>query len=173
MADKLVIWVEGDRDRRFFERVVQSRLAIKYDLVIVREYRQLEQARCNKLLTAMAHQGFDRLFVADMNSAPCVSVRKTKLRERYPAVKPGEIIVVSKEIESWYLAGLTSDGAAAFKIVCPSTTDRLTKENLDELRPGRFDSQLDFLIELLEHFDATTACSRNQSFAYFWRKFGF
>ena len=167
MASGLVAWVEGDTDRRFLERVIQPRLAQKYEQVLVLEYRQMKTPKINKLLAHFSHRGFYHLFITDMNAAPCVSVRKTKLRERYPAVKDDEIIVVSKEIESWYLAGLTSDGAAALKVACPNTTDRLTKENLDELRPRRFDSQLDFLIELLKHFDPMTACTRNRSFAYF------
>jgi hypothetical protein len=79
--------------------------------------------------------------------------------------------VVSKEIESWYLAGLTADGASALKVKCPAMTDHLTKEDLDQLRPSRFDSKLDFLLELLKFFDAATACQRNKSFEYLRRRF--
>ena len=172
MPNRLVIWVEGDRDQRFFESVIKPRLAPMYDQVLVREYRQRKTPAFNKLLIAMPHQGFGRLFIADMNSAPCVTGRKTRLRERHHALNDDEIVIVSKEIESWYLAGLTAEGKSALKISLPNATDRLTKEDLEALRPRRFDSQLDFLIELLKYFDITTACSRNQSFAYFCRKLG-
>ena len=169
METRLVVWVEGDRDRRFVEAMIKPRLGPAYALVIVREYRQQKTALVNRLLRAMSHQGFGRLFIADINSAPCVTVRKEKVKERYPELKDQEIVVVSKEIESWYLAGLTADGAAALKVTPPTSTDRLTKEDLDRLRPSEFDSELDFLLELLKYFDGTTACKRNQSFAYFHR----
>jgi hypothetical protein len=106
-----------------------------------------------------------------MNSAPCTAIRKQKVKEHYPDLKDREIIVVSKEIESWYLAGITSDGETALKVRRPASTDNLTKEDLDRLRPSRFDSDLDFLLELLKFFDATTACKRNKSFEYFHRRY--
>jgi hypothetical protein len=137
--------------------------------VLVKEYRQQKTGFVNRLMRAMSHEGFDRLFIADINSAPCVTSRKEKVNERYHGLGDREIIVVSREIESWYLAGLTADGAAALSVTVPASTDRLTKEDLDRLRPPQFDSELDFLLELLKYFDGTTACKRNQSFAYFHR----
>jgi len=168
---RLVVWVEGDRDRRFFETVLRTLLSPAYDLVLVKEYRREKRPLINRLLRAMSHQGFDRLFVADTNAAPCVTNRKEKLKEHYPDLKDQEIIVVSTEIESWYLAGLTGHGASALKVKCPASTDHLTKEEFDRLRPSQFDSELDFLLELLKYFDVTMACRRNKSFAHFCRRF--
>lgn len=172
MANRLVIWVEGDTDHRFFEKVVRPQLSPVYDQVLVLMYRQKKTSNINKLLTAMSHQGFAHLFIADMDAAPCVTVRKTKLRERYPTVEDDEIIVVCREIEGWYLAGLTGEGASALKIAVSNATDQVTKEILAAQRPRHIDSQLYFLIELLKYFDVTTACSRNQSFSYLRRKLG-
>ncbi len=170
MGTRLVVWVEGDRDIRFFE-AVKPRLATVFDQVLVKEYRQTKPALVNRLLHAMSHQGFEHIFVADMNSAPCVTSRKQKVKEHYSALKDHEIIVVSKEIESRYLAGLTADGAVALKVKCPNSTDSLTKEDLDRLKPSRFDSGIDFLLESLKCFDATTARKRNKSFEYFHRRY--
>jgi hypothetical protein len=166
---RLVVWVEGDRDKRFVEAVIKPRLAPAYAQVLVREYRQRRTADVNRLLRAMSHQGFGRLFIADINSAPCVTSRKEKVKERYPELEDQEVIVVSREIESWYLAGLTADGATALKVAPPASTDGLTKDDLDRLRPPPFDSELDFLLELLKYFDGMVACKRNRSFAYFHR----
>jgi hypothetical protein len=171
VGKRLVVWVEGDRDKRFFETIVTVRLAAAFDLVLIREYGQKKRAEINRLFDAMSHQGFYRTFVTDMNSAPCATVRKQKVKDHYPALKDREIVVVSKEIESWYLAGLTADGETALKVKCPASTDNLAKEDLDRLRPSRFDSDLDFLLELLKSFDATVARKRNKSFDYFHRRF--
>jgi hypothetical protein len=171
VGKRLVVWVEGDRDKRFFETVAKPLLTPPFDEVLVREYSQTKPTLIKKLLSSMSHEGFEHIFVTDLNAAPCPAIRKQKVKERYPGLKDREIIVVSKEIESWYLAGLTTDGEAALKVRCPVSTDNLTKEHLDRLRSSRFDSHLDFLLELLKFFDAMTACKRNKSFEYFYRRF--
>ncbi len=166
-----MVWVEGDRDRRFVEAIVMPRLPKVYDDVLVKAYSERQRHLINGTLLSMSHQGFDRLFVADLNAAPCITIRKNKLKEHYKALRDEEIIIVSKEIESWYLAGLTTEGAATLKVKCPASTDQLTKEECDRIRPARFDAELDSLLELLQYFDVETACRRNKSFAYFWQKF--
>jgi len=168
---RLVVWLEGRDDRRFFEAVVRPRLLQAHEMVLVREYRSLERSVTNRRMHAMSQDGFERLFVADMNAAPCVTRRKEKLKEHYRKLQDREILVVVSEIESWFLAGLTAEGVTALNVECPPSTDRLTKEEFDRLIPSRFDSRQDFLLELLQHFDLDTACRRNQSFAYFCRKF--
>jgi hypothetical protein len=83
----LAVWVEGDRDRRFFEAVIKPQLELAYTQVLVKEYRQRKTVDVNRLLRAMAHGGFGHLFIADIDSAPCVTIRKAKVRERYPEIK--------------------------------------------------------------------------------------
>ncbi len=170
MGKRLVVWVEGKQDRRFFEAVVKPRLSRISDDLLIKEDSERQRPLINRTLRSMSHQGFDRLFVTDMNAAPCVTSRKDKLKAHYPELLDEEIIVVATEIESWYLAGLTPDGESALKVKCQTSTDRLTKEDLDRLRPSRFDSET-FLLELLQHFDVETARGRNQSFAHLFRKF--
>lgn len=171
MPNRLVIWVEGKRDQSFFEAVAIPVLAARYQHVLVRQYSEISTGQINRLLNSLEKQGFERLFVADLDSAPCATRRKEILREHYPALRDPEIIVVSAEIEAWYLAGTSTVGANELKLTCPSSTDRLAKQEFDALRPHRFDSVRDFMIELLKYFDVDTACQRNTSFAYFHRKF--
>jgi len=158
--------VEGDTDRSLVEAVVQSRIGSRYSQVVVKAYRQSETRVINKELASLAHQGFDRLFLVDLNSSPCVTHRKEKIQQRYPALEPLEIVVVAAEIESWYLAGLSSDGELALRVSAPASTDSFTKEGLDRLRPARFAGPRPFLLELLKYFDWDLACQRNHSFAY-------
>jgi hypothetical protein len=124
---RIAVWVEGDRDRRFFEAIVKPRLSPSYNNVQVISYRQDHRVVINRLLRGQKLQGYDRVFVTDRNSAPCVASRKSKLKERYPTLADHEIIVVSAEIESWYLAGLAADGASSLRVKRPHYTDGLTK----------------------------------------------
>jgi hypothetical protein len=75
-------------------------------------------------------------------------------------------MVVIKEIESWYIAGLRDIESKKFGIQTFSTTDSLTKENFSNLIPKRYDSRLDFMIEILKNFSAETAKQKNKSFRY-------
>ena len=166
---KFAVWVEGDSDRRLFEAVVKPRLEAADVEVLVLTYRQRKTDEVNRKLLSMARQRFKRLFLTDLDSAPCITDRKEKAKDRYASLEDKEIIVVCPEIESWYLAGLSTEGAAALKMKPPSSTDRVTKQDLERMRPARLDSQLDFLVELLKYFDWSTACQRNRSFAYLHR----
>jgi len=162
---RLVVWVEGDRDSRFVRAVLEPRLSQIYGRVVVEEYSRRERSSVNRLLQSLRRKGDPRLFIGDKNAAPCVANRKRRVREHYPDLDDREIVVVCREIESWYLAGLSTEGAAALRINPPQFTDHMSKE-VNSLRPSRFETPLDFFLELLKHFDWHTACQRNKSFAY-------
>ena len=71
-------------------------------------------------------------------------------------------MVVVPEIESWYLAGLDAECNARLGIGEPATTDQITKERFEQLQPGRFDSKLDFVLEILDCFSVEAARGKNR-----------
>ncbi|MHC4361138.1 MAG: hypothetical protein ACYSTN_10185, partial [Planctomycetota bacterium] len=80
------------------------------------------------------------------------------------------VIVIVKEIESWYLAGLDSKNCKKLGIKVFRKTDNITKEQFDKLRPRKFNSRIDFMIEILKRFSMETAKRKNKSFDYFIAK---
>jgi hypothetical protein len=79
---------------------------------------------------------------------------------------------VIKEIESWYLAGLTAKDLEKLNIdYKKKKTDNLTKEQFNRLIPKKFISRIDFMQEVLKHFHLETAKQNNQSFKYFLEKY--
>jgi hypothetical protein len=78
---------------------------------------------------------------------------------------------VIKEIESWYLAGLTDESIQKFKIRSFKTTDDITKEKFDNSIPKKFDSRIDFMLEILRYFSIEIANQKNKSFKYFDDKY--
>ena len=81
------------------------------------------------------------------------------------------VLIVCKEIESWYLAGLTDNDCK--KMGIPDSlndTDHLSKEKFLGLMPERFGSKTDFMLAILDLFDLDTARSRNRSFRYFMQQ---
>ena len=61
------------------------------------------------------------------------------------------------EIESWYLAGISNSIANSIRIRYHCTTNDVTKERFNELIPSSFTSRIDFMNELLKHYDFETA----------------
>ncbi|MGB9878320.1 MAG: hypothetical protein ACPLPS_11195, partial [bacterium] len=62
------------------------------------------------------------------------------------------ILIVVKEIESWYLAGLCDSNRKKLRIKHSPTTDDLTKEKFNALIPKKFVSRRSFMQALLDTF---------------------
>ena len=86
------------------------------------------------------------------------------------AVDEDRIIVVIKEIESWYCAGLRDEDLKKFKIYSSKTTDTITKDQFNKLIPKVFTSRIDFMLETLKWFSIEIAKQKNKSFSYFIEK---
>lgn len=171
MADRLLhIFVEGTDDKRFFEKIIKPMFEVNYDSVVLQEYQQKKDEWVVNFLKSIKSMGSDYIYAGDINSQPCVTAKKRKIKEEFRNLDESRIIVVVKEIESWYLAGLSDKDAKKFKIPLSKirTTDDLTKEQFNGLIPERFkDSRIDLMIELLKCFSVETAKQRNKSFNHF------
>ena len=114
----------------------------------------------------------ETLVLADNDHSPCVTFKKDLVCRGTAGVQPQRIRVVVEEIESWYAAGLEREDMEELKTAFPANTDGLTKEQFNELVPERFDSRIDFMMEILKVFSLDAARGRNASFDYFLHKEG-
>jgi len=167
MRRKLFIWVEGGSDARFFEAVLRPLLEKRYNRVEVRTYAALKKSRVVNLLRGIQASDNDYILVADIDQEPCVTAKKLRLLDRFRGTDGGRIRVVIKEIESWYLAGLDDASSCLLGLPALERTDHITKEDFNGLIPERFDSRIDFMMEILKYFSARIALKKNRSFAYF------
>lgn len=112
------------------------------------------------------------LYLADLNDAPCVTARKEAIVRRIGNdLDAARVIVVGKEIEGWYVAGVPEGVLSKrFGISSPPDVNRLTKEQFNGLVPARFRTRVVFMLELLASFDREAARRRNSSFDYLLRK---
>lgn len=171
MGDAMMyVFVEGPDDRRFFDTIIKPLLETKYTSVLVPTYRCLKIARVNAFLESIKAGNACYIFVADFDSAPCVTARKQEIRNQYASAEDDSIVVVIEEIESWYLAGLDDTGARELGVTSLPNTDDVTKEQFNDLKPGKFDSRIDFMLEILKRFSVEVANQKNESFAYFYKK---
>ena len=115
--------------------------------------------------------GADYIIVADINDAPCVTERKEKIKRRFGAdIIDEKIVLTIREIESWYLAGLTNSKCEKLKLRNIPNTDNMTKENFNSLIPKKFSSRIDFMVEILKCFSIPTAKKKEQVIFVFLQK---
>jgi hypothetical protein len=167
MRRKLFIWVEGGSDARFFEAVLKPLLEKRYNRVEVRTYATLKKSKVVNLLRGILASDNDYILVADIDEEPCVTAKKQRIQERFRPIDDGRIRVVIREIESWYLAGLDGSASSILGLPDMDTTDAVTKEDFNVLMPERFDSRIDFMMEILKYFSMRIALKKNRSFSYF------
>lgn len=179
--------VEGNDDERFFESVIKPICENEYNIVQCWQYSQKKKEKINSYLNSirsMQDAGLaDIIIVADLDESPCVTDRKERVLSSFRSLSANasepidprssiRILIVCREIESWYLAGLNAGECERLGISTGlHNTDHLTKERFLGLMPKRYNSRAEFMIEILQVFDQDTARSRNTSFGYFMRKY--
>ena len=163
----LVIFVEGQDDTQFVESVLIPLVESSFDHVEVEEYAQKVPSKVNGYISGIKfRQGSDYIFIADFDQGPCITRRKSQLMNQFSSLDSERILIVRREIESWYLAGLNSDSCRDLGIQEPRQTNDLTKEQFDAIIPQRFDNRTDFMVETLNRYDTNTARRKNESFDY-------
>lgn len=167
----LFVFIEGDDDERFFEKVIKPMFEKKYDSVIPWKYACEKNEKIVSFLRSIEAMHADYICLTDNDGSPCVTDRKQKLQLDITNIKTQNVIVVIKEIESWYLAGINESFSRKFGIKSFTNTEHINKSAFNDLIPTKFDSRLDFMIEILKYFCADTAILKNNSFKYFYEKF--
>ena len=168
----LYLFVEGTDDERFFRRVFESQLREKgVFLFVVRYSRKPEKhAWVARYARSIESMGARWIFVTDLDKGPCVPAKKDEIRRELAKVgaRNAAVVVVVKEIESWYLAGLSEDEWEALGLsgLPPRSTEKIDKEQFNRLIPRKFETRTEFMQEILNRFSQQEAVKRNRSFAY-------
>jgi len=137
VRETLLVFVEGGSDRRFFERAIQP-FALPLRMRVV-EYASVPNREINRILVEKRRIGSPCMFVKDRDLAPCATSRKEKVQETHPPLAARDIVVVSREIESWYMAGITQETAKRLGIRnLPDKTDECVKRRLRSMQTFPF-----------------------------------
>jgi len=167
---KFYLLVEGDDDLRFAERVVIPALSSRCDFVQAWKYAQKKADKVNSFLRSIKSMGAEYLLLGDLNASQCFPKKRESLLQRFTQLDDRQTVIVVTEIESWYLAGLADNNPLGVR--APADTNNLTKEQFNDTMPKGFDSRIDYMVEVLKHFEIQTATVRNLSFHYFARRCG-
>ena len=179
MYRELIIMVEGHFDRLFFERFTNAICPEKTKCSPYTWNHPNKRGRsgpnteriCRYVNTAKRYRekGIgDYIFVADIDKADCVQQKKEEIVSRFMNVEPDRILIVIKEIESWYLAGIDDSRSIELNIPNFTNTDSITKEDFLDIIPPEYETEIDFRMELLDSFKIPVAIKKNKSFKYFF-----
>lgn len=162
----LFIFVEGDWDERFFTKVIKPKLSSSYQSVAPIKYARLKKEKVIQFIHSINSMSADYFFTADINEQPCIISKKQELQAIYNnRLDLGKLIIVIKEIESWYRAGLKDCKCIDLKIPTHSNTNDLTKEQFESEIPKGYDSRT-FKLMILGCYSTECAEGKNSSFQY-------
>ncbi len=170
---KLFRWVEGADDERFFEKIIKPKLQKKYNSIDIIRFAALKKEKIDNYLKSIKAMDADYIYITDINNSQCATAKKQKIQNHLRNIDEERIIVVIKEIESWYLAGLDNTYARKNKLRSLSDTNNISKEQFNSLIPKKFDSRIDFMLEILQNFSFEIAKQKNKSFRYFIENYNF
>lgn len=165
--NKLYIFVEGNDDELFFKKIITPLFLKLYNDVEIFKYAQWKRQKVELFLQSIITLDYDFIFTADIDLVETVKGKKQIIRHRFGNIDYNKIIIVIKEIESWYLAGCTKEMSSILNIRLPEETNNITKEDFNAICHTSYRSRIDFMFELLKVFNFNNAREKNESFKYF------
>jgi len=171
MKKRLFILVEGEDDVRFFGRIIKPLFVSRYESIEIIPYASIKREKVNNFLKSIRQMNNDYIFVADIDTERSVRDKKQLLYFHFNNIAGHSIVIVIKEIESWYYAGLSATAAHDIGVENLTSTDDLFKEDFNQLMPRHFDSRIDFMFEILKSFSLETAVVKNRSFNFFVERY--
>ena len=168
---RLFIFVEGNDDQRFFNRIVRPLVDNDYasvEIIMYASMKSVNVCRFVRSITAMDH---DFILCSDIDQERNVRAKKMALKTRFCPVEADRIIVIIQEIESWYLAGLDEKAQKRYSLRPYRGTNHITKEIFNRMIPRYYTSRIAFMAEILDHFEIEVAQEKNRSFRYFFTRF--
>ncbi len=163
---------EGVNDWRFIEHVLLPRLKPNYGPFPPWKLANYSNEQHRERIREISIKKEEYIFLTDLkgNGYNCVKKKRDDLKDSLNIKNCCRIIIVEKEIESWYLAGLKKCECCRFNIPFLEDTNDVTKDIFKQMAAKAKLSELTFRLEILPNFDVELAIARNDSFAYFWKK---
>ena len=168
---RLFILVEGNDDERFFSRVVKPLFADLYTSVEIVMYACMKNEKVNSFIRSIGEMGHDFIMCADIDQEPNVLAKKRLLNERYDLYANDHFIIIIREIESWYLAGMDERAQHRLGIRRYGSTNHITKEIFNSMIPRHYKSRIAFMGDIITLFSVHEARERNRSFSFFCHRY--
>ena len=166
---RLWLLVEGTDDRRFCNDALLPVFQKTFNHVAIWEYSQQKLAKTSDFIRSIGSMSADYILFGDIDDRPCVTAAKDEITAQIPALSWNRVVVVRREIEAWYLAGLDEVACRELRLDQVVDVDAVTKEQFDRLIGGKV-NHTNTMVNILERYDVEVARRRSPSFRYFWQK---
>ena len=166
MIEKFYVYVEGRDDERFVGHIIKKYFEIEM-LQFITYARESNSQLCSLMEKHIRDNDLHLMF-ADLDNCDSINTRKKYCHDSY-GVDENNVIVVNKEIESWYVAGSN--------LLPPGVTpEDIGKEEFKKIIDGKFDQMIKnkhyttAKLKILKDFDIGKARNTSSSFKYFYDK---
>lgn len=167
---RLYIFVEGDADETFFNKIIKPLLVKSYQSIQIIKYASMSIEKREKWIKSIKGMFADYLFITDLNNKPCVTAKKKIILSHFKYIDENNIVVIIPEIEGLYMAGADDYiFSKLFKDV-NHNTENVNKECFDKISSQLNESPLTLRLSLIENYDIDKARLRNRSFNYLMNK---
>ncbi|KKK41318.1 hypothetical protein LCGC14_2735510, partial [marine sediment metagenome] len=166
ICKRIGIFLEGDDDKRFFEKILKpffSNFYPDYIFNIIRYRANKSDEIIKNYIKSFRDDEWKFFFLRDFDRGPCYSEIFNKTIECFEQLEEDEIFIVCKSIEGWYLAGV-NDIFLRERGVNEhfEDTEKISKFGLKRLFP-RGTTMTTIMINMLKDYDINIAIEKNQS----------
>jgi hypothetical protein len=173
----MFIFYEGPDDLKFIDNIIKPIFRDKGTAITpIDQYLKKRTILASFIKSISSIPSSSYIFMKDLDTYPCIFKRKESIdSDLSHHIDVNKILIVEKEIESWYLAGTDRRTLRRLKVE-PRDIDVITKstDNIDCNRFNHFFprkiSRSEILDSLLINYDINVAELRNKSFRYFLQK---
>ena len=170
MRNIIYLLVEGASDRRFMDKIIKPLLVPSYYDSPCFEYKQVEKIELNNFIDYIKGQSIDYYVFADYDDSSSLDDIINETYDYFEhKISKEKIIIIKKEIESWYLAGLDDHSCKhiRMKVSTMGNTENMSKEDFYDLKPEDCDSMINFYMNILIRYDLKIGISKNTTLKYF------
>ena len=125
--------VEGADDARFGQHVLYPVYGRSYETIRLWQYASRSPKKTRQLLRSIAAIGAEYICLGDFDEGPCVSAVRCRAEVRTGGAELENIVVVIREIEAWYLAGLNDEACDRIGYLVAATPMMSTRNSSSEL----------------------------------------
>ena len=79
---RLFVWVEGEDDVRFFDKIMKPKFQKMYDFIETRRFAALKREKVHNFLRSIKAMNADYIYVTDINDTPCVTAKKQEIKSK-------------------------------------------------------------------------------------------
>jgi 5S rRNA maturation endonuclease (ribonuclease M5) len=158
------LFVEGKDDERFMQKYFQG------ENIKIIKYSTMKTCKLIDYLNSIKRMPDCDFHVFVDEDGKGVEKVKKEYKDRLKIEEICRITVVKYEIESWYLAGMSSENMSKYGMKDILKTDVINKEGFWRLFKEK-ERNINTLINILKDYDCNLAKKRNSSFSDFHSNF--